>query len=180
MVIFILNTVIIVNSSTFKSYINDPRVGRVLRTRPGDEGFSLIELVVVIAVLAILAAVALPNFLGVQKDGQVTVAKNTLATMVKECVTNGLRGSGTNFADAQTTQANLNGFSLAAIDVSSCYTGSANGDAGLPNYSITYSSTTGATVKNCVGAANDYSAGCFTDSTLTTEVNGAAAFTGSW
>ena len=60
-----------------------------------NEGFSLIELVVVIAVLAILAAVALPNFLGVQKDGQIAAAKNTLATIVKECVTQGLRQSTT-------------------------------------------------------------------------------------
>ena len=68
-----------------QAYLRSPKARRALSKRPGDKGFSLIELVVVVAILAILAAIALPNFLGVSKDGQIAAAKNTLATIVKEC-----------------------------------------------------------------------------------------------
>ena len=71
-------------SSAYNRFAANPRVKAVLSRKVGEEGFSLIELVVVVAVLAILAAVALPNFLGVQKDAQVATANNTLPTLVKE------------------------------------------------------------------------------------------------
>ena len=164
-------------TSLFSKYTSDPRVKQVLSARPGDEGFSLIELVVVIAVLAILAAVALPNFLGVQKDGQVTVAKNTLATMVKECVTSGLRGGGTNFASIQTTQGTLNGYSMSATGTT-CYQGAAAGTGDLPDYFIAYDQNTGDTVKTCDTDANDYLPGCFADASLAAPVAAGAA--GSW
>ena len=48
--------------NAFQSYLASPKIKRVLNRRPGEEGFSLIELVVVVAVLAVLAAVAIPNF----------------------------------------------------------------------------------------------------------------------
>ena len=69
-----------------QAYLRSPKARRALSQRPGDAGFSLIELVVVVAILAILAAVALPNFLGVSKDGQIAAAKNTLATIVKDAL----------------------------------------------------------------------------------------------
>ena len=87
--------------NSLRRYLNDHRVKDVLSKKPFQDGFSLIELVVVIAVLAILSAVAIPNFLSVQKDGKVAAAKNTLATIVKECVTSDLRGTGHEFLDAQ-------------------------------------------------------------------------------
>ena len=34
-----------------------------IKVKPGNEGFTLVELVVVIAVMAVLGAVALPSFL---------------------------------------------------------------------------------------------------------------------
>ena len=142
---------------------------------------SLIELVVVIAVLAILAAVALPNFLGVQKDGQVAAAKNTLATMVKECAVSGLRGTGTTWNSTQANQGNLNGYELVQLGgADSCYQGTASG-TGLPDYNIQYSTTTGATIKTCTASTGDYAVGCFTNSTLSTAVdNTAGPATGSW
>ena len=140
--------------TTFNRFITHPRIKKTLNTKPGEEGFSLIELVVVVAVLAILAAVALPNFLGVQKDAQVATAKNTLATIVKECVTSSLRGTGTSWASIQSTQGKINGFTLASAN-GTCFSGIATSTADLADYVISYNTSTGATVKTCSTGAND-------------------------
>ena len=165
-------------SSAYSRFAANPRVKAVLSRKVGEEGFSLIELVVVVAVLAILAAVALPNFLGVQKDAQVATAKNTLATIVKECVTSSLRGTGTSFDSIQTTQGKINGFAIGSVD-NSCFKAKATGEGDLPDYKITYSTTTGNTQKTCSAAATDYKAGCFKDATLKQTVSTAGG-AGSW
>jgi prepilin-type N-terminal cleavage/methylation domain-containing protein len=77
-----------------QAYLNNPRTRRAFSTKPGQAGFSLIELVVVIAVLAVLVAVALPNFLGVNDDGAVRSAQNAVTNALKECAINRTRGSG--------------------------------------------------------------------------------------
>ena len=166
-------------NSTFNRFVSHPRVKKVLKTKPGQEGFSLIELVVVVAVLAILAAVALPNFLGVQKDAQVATAKNTLATIVKECVTSSLRGNGTEWSDIQSTKGNIGGFTLTSINPSSCFTGTAVGTDDLPDYTITYDVSNGSTAKTCTPSGGDYRIGCFEDQTLTATI-GANQTSGSW
>ena len=107
-----------------QAYLQSPKARRALNKRPGDKGFSLIELVVVVAILAILAAVALPNFLGVSKDGQIAAAKNTLATILKECSVKEIRtgnaqlgkagGTGAE-APIQAAGANLNGYTLVTL-----------------------------------------------------------------
>ena len=47
-----------------ENYLKSKRVQKALSTKPGEEGFSLVELVIVIAVLSILSAVAIPAFIG--------------------------------------------------------------------------------------------------------------------
>jgi len=74
-------------------YLSKPSTQRILSQKPGQEGFSLIELVVVIAVLAVLVAVALPNFLGVQDDGVVAAGKKFLTDGVTECNIARMRGT---------------------------------------------------------------------------------------
>ena len=68
-----------------QAYLNSPRARRALSKKPGQEGFSLIELVVVVAVLAVLSAIAIPSFTNISGKARATAAANTLATIAKEC-----------------------------------------------------------------------------------------------
>lgn len=68
-----------------KKYLLHPKTQQVLSKKPGEDGFSLIELVVVVAVLAILVAVALPNFTLITHKARVNQGKNALVTALKEC-----------------------------------------------------------------------------------------------
>jgi type IV pilus assembly protein PilA len=60
----------------------------------GEEGFTLIELMVVVLVIAILLAIAIPTFLGARKRAQDSVAKTSLR--------NALSAANVMFTDAQT------------------------------------------------------------------------------
>ena len=160
-------------SSSFNRYANDPRVKRILSKSPLEQGFSLIELVVVIAVLAILAAVAIPNFLNVQKDGQIAAAKNTLATIVKECVTSELSKNDNTSAGITADDGKLNGYSISTG--ATCYEATATADGEPSDFSISYRN--GITSKTCT--AGSYAAGCFTSSALVS-VAATGALNQSW
>lgn len=71
--------------SAIQAYISNKKVQKVLSTKPGQKGFSLIELVVVVAVLAVLSAIAIPSFTNISSKARATAAANTLATVAKEC-----------------------------------------------------------------------------------------------
>lgn len=79
--------------SLLQAYLQNPKTRRILSRKPGEKGFSLIELVVVVAVLAILAAIAIPAFTSITLKARASAATNTIATVVKECATK--------YADAQ-------------------------------------------------------------------------------
>jgi prepilin-type N-terminal cleavage/methylation domain-containing protein len=109
--------------SLLQAYLNNPRTQRALSRKPGDKGFSLIELVVVVAVLAILAAVAIPNFTALSDDARLNSAKNMLSTAYKEC----------EFNEARTGTASHTAIAAAAID-GVTFSGAATkgpGDAGV-------------------------------------------------
>ena len=71
----------------FRAYLNNSKTQRVLSRKPGDKGFSLIELVVVVAVLAILSAIAIPAFTNISEKARASAASNTVAQIAKECAT---------------------------------------------------------------------------------------------
>ena len=68
-----------------QNYLKSKRVQKALTTKPGEEGFSLVELVVVIAVLAILSAVAIPAFTNVQANARASAVQNGMVNGLKEC-----------------------------------------------------------------------------------------------
>ena len=60
-------------------------VDRLLEKQKENDGFSLIELVVVVAVLAVLSAIAIPSFICFPKRARATAALTALRKIKTEC-----------------------------------------------------------------------------------------------
>ena len=97
--------------SLLQAYLQNPRTRRALSRKPGEKGFSLIELVVVIAVLAVLIVIALPNFQGVTDDAAASAGKKWLVDAFTECTIARTRGlvSSTTTTTAGATTTTLSG-----------------------------------------------------------------------
>ena len=140
--------------SVLENYLKSIKVQKVLNTKPGEEGFSLVELVVVIAVLAILSAVAIPAFVGVQANARASAVKNALVNGVKECVVRAADNRTTAFAEAQSfaNSGAYQGYTIAAVSGNStCYAATATADSGSADsdFTISMNQSTGVVTKTC-------------------------------
>ena len=145
-----------------ENYLKSKRVQKALSTKPGEEGFSLVELVIVIAVLAILSAVAIPAFNNVQDNAKASAVQNGLVNGLKECAvrdaeneTNLAFASVASFSDPKA----FRGFELKALKNGkgggsdrpddSCYAAEAVGDSGNATFTIFLRKSDGVAVKRC-------------------------------
>ena len=149
------------------NYLKSKRVQKALTTKPGEEGFSLVELVIVIAVLAILSAVAIPAFNNVQDNAKASAVQNGLVNGLKECAVRDAENENDLTFDSVASFADANafrGFTLAPLAVGqavsgnndrpadSCYAAQATGDAGNATFTIFLRAADGVAVKRCDNA----------------------------
>ena len=143
-----------------ENFLKSKRVQKTLTTKPGEEGFSLVELVVVIAVLAILSAVAVPAFVGVQANARASAVKNGLANGVKECVVRDADNKSDAFSDAQAFSGSYSGYTVAAWNAGTfnhnnkCWAATATtSKAGETWFNIEMNTATGQVLKTCGDAS---------------------------
>ena len=67
------------------AYVGSPRFRKAMRSKPGQKGFSLIELIIAVAVIAILSAAVLPQFTSQSTKAANATAQDILSNAVKEC-----------------------------------------------------------------------------------------------
>ena len=98
-----------------KNLIQRERVKRLLKGK--EEGFSLIELVVVVSVLAVLAAIALPTFSCITRKAKATSALAAMKQIQTECSVKKEEEEG---ATATFISSNLQGYEIESDGSNGC------------------------------------------------------------
>ena len=142
-----------------QNYLKSKKVQKVLTTKPGEEGFSLVELVVVIAVLAILSAVAIPAFTNVQANARAAAVQNGMVNGLKECAVREAENEADLTFDSVASFSDVNafrGFTLSALNSSnrgsdSCYAvlATSNPPGQNSNFTVYLDAVSGVAVKGC-------------------------------
>jgi len=121
------------------------------KRREEDEGFTLIELMVVVLIIAILIAIAIPTFLGARQRAQDRAAQSN--------VRNGFTAEKTFFTDGQAYTQLIS--DMTAIEPSLTYTNTAGSLAASGNVVYLASSTVSTTNDTVVIGAQSGSGKCF-------------------
>ena len=108
-----------------------------LKSRSKEEGFSLIELVVVVSVLSVLSAITIPSFFCIQKKSKASTALAAMRQIQKECVVKKLdSGSSATFS-----QGNLDSYQIQSNGSNGCSGEQTSGlISAIPNDTTTFPS----------------------------------------
>ena len=97
-----------------KSSVQSSHLKKLIREK--QEGFSLIELVIVVSVLAVLSAIAIPSFTCFQRKAQATAALAAMKQIQTECEINNM-----NKENSKTfTPSNLNSYQIQSDGSNGC------------------------------------------------------------
>ena len=141
----------------------------VARRKDAEEGFTLIELMVVVLIIAILIAIAIPQFLGARNRAEDRAAQSSLR--------NALTAAKTAYTDQQ-SYANATDVQLPAIEPSLTYVAGGTASTGFKQISVQVASVVAGDNQIWEAAALSKSGTCFWIKDVSTG-GGAGTFYGS-